>query len=211
MGDIVNGIGNAIGSAVDSIESAGSDVLSAGGKLLGNPAIDTAIGSMFGCPELGMVAPIISGLTGQGGSASPTSLGQPPSMFGGGNPFGGVLDGLFGGGGAGNIPGGGFFGSGGLGGILGGGGLPGLGGGNLGNDFPPISGFPPVAGGGAGLGSGPGLPGAGNFNPAQLQAQQTANLQMQMQMTAIQEAFDLASKEISMMQDMHKSAIQNIH
>jgi hypothetical protein len=51
MGDVFSGIGNAIGSAVDGLESAGSDVLSVGGKLLSNPAVDTAIGSMVGCPN----------------------------------------------------------------------------------------------------------------------------------------------------------------
>ena len=200
MGDIVNGIGNAIGSAVDGLESVGGDVLSAGGKLLSNPAIDTAIGSMVGCPELGMIAPIIGGLTGQGGSASPTSLGQNPGVFGG-NPFGGLLNGglnnILGG-----LPGLGLN-------LPGGGGL--LGGENMGNDFPPISGFPPVSGGGLGSGSGASLPGGGTFDPGQLASQSMQNLQMQMQMTAISEAFNLASKELSMEQDFQKTALQNIH
>ena len=170
MGDVFSGIGNAIGSAVDGLESVGSDVLSVGGKLLSNPAVDTAIGSMVGCPELGMIAPIISGLTGQGGSASPTSLGQAPGMFGGGDPFGGIFNGgldlnsIFGG-------------------------MPNFGG------EPPISGFPGGFGGlggfggGTGMGIDTGLPSAGGFNPSQglgqLLGSDQSQFQFQKQVTAI--------------------------
>src|SRR5438445_5609851 len=107
MGDVLSGIGNAIGSAVDGLEQVGGDVLQTGGKLLSNPAIDTAIGSMVGCPELGMIGPLIGGLVSQGGGGgSLSSLGQLPGMFGGGDPLGGLLNqglgglsGLFGSGG----------------------------------------------------------------------------------------------------------------
>ncbi|SRR5581483_6354797 len=180
MGDVFNSIGNAIGSAVDGLESVGGDVLQVGGKLLSNPAIDTALGSMIGCPELGMIAPIISGLTSQGGSASPTSLGQMPGMFGGSNPFGGV----------------------------------GSGGYNLNNIFGG-NGFPPIFGGGAGVGAGSGLPVAGGFDPnagvTQLLGDAQAQFKFQQQMTAISEAFNMVSKELSMSQDMAKTALQNIH
>lgn len=177
MGDVVNSIGNAIGSACDGLESVGGDVLQTGGKLLSNPAIDTALGSMIGCPELGMIAPIISGLTNSGGSSSPGSLGQMPGMFGGGDPFGGLLNQ-------------------GLGNIFGGGGL--------------MNGFPPSSGGGNS-----GLPVAGGFDPNAWKNQMLQDgqnqFQFQQQMTAISEAFNMVSKELSMSQDMAKTALQNIH
>ena len=195
MGDVFSGIGNAIGSAVDGLESVGSDVLSVGGKLLSNPAVDTAIGSMVGCPELGMIAPIISGLTNQGGSASPTSLGQAPGMFGG-DPFGGIFNGgldlnsIFGG-------------------------MPNFGG------QPPINGFPGGLGGfggfggGTGMGINTGLPSAGGLDPTaglqQLFGSDQAQFQFQKQVTAISEAFQMVSKELSLSQDMAKTALRNIH
>ena len=202
MGDVLSGIGNAIGSAVDGLESVGGDVLQAGGKLLSNPAIDTALGSMVGCPELGMIAPIISGLTNSGGSSSPSSLGQMPGMFGGGDPFGGLLNQ-----GLGNI-----FGGGGLPGL--GGGFPGLGGGLPGNAMLPGSlGLAPGAGSGAG--SSTGIPGAGGFDPngglASMLQQMQNSVALQTQMSAIQTAFQVVTKEISMAEDAAKTAMSNVH
>src|SRR5690242_10083301 len=154
MGDVLSGIGNAIGSAVDGLEQVGGDVLQAGGKLLSNPAIDTALGSMIGCPELGMLGPVIGGLVGQSGGGSPLSaLGQLPGMFGGGDPLGGLLN----------------SGLGGLGGMFGGAGGAGLGGlptGLLDAIKPILAGAgQPTPGAGQGAGAGAGIPSAGGFDP----------------------------------------------
>jgi hypothetical protein len=202
MGDVLSGIGNAIGSAVDGLEQVGGDALQVGGKLLSNPAVDTAIGSMVGCPELGMIAPIIGGLTGQGGGGSLSSLGQMPGMFGGGNPFGGLLNQGLGGIFSGGLPGLG----GGLPGI--GGGFPGLGG--IMNGLPPIFGTPAPGSGNSG-----GIPGAGGFDPtgglSKLLGDLQGQMQFQQQMSAINEAFSAVSKEVSMSEDLAKAAINNIH
>jgi hypothetical protein len=210
MGDVLSGIGNAIGSAVDGLESVGGDALQVGGKLLSNPAIDTALGSMVGCPELGMIAPIIGGLTNSGGSSSPSSLGQMPGMFGGGgDPFGGLLNqglgNIFGGGGLAGL-GGGFPGL--------GGGFPGLGGGLPNNTLQPGS-LGTAPGAGSGAGSSTGIPGAGGFDPngglASMLQQMQNSVALQTQMSAIQTAFQVVTKEISMAEDAAKTAMSNVH
>src|SRR5215471_16595399 len=201
MGDVLSGIGNAIGSAVDGLEQVGGDALQVGGKLLSNPAIDTALGSMIGCPELGMLGPVIGGLVGQSGGGSPLSaLGQMPGMFGGGDPFGGLLN----------------SGLGGLGNIFGGAGGAGLGGlptGLLDSIKPILAGLGQGAGAGAGAGSG--IPSAGGFDPTgglDKMTQQTQQaFQLQVQMSAIQTAFQTITKEVSLAEDAAKTAINNIH
>ena len=210
LNDIVNDVSKAVSGVAQGVEQAVGSVAQGAGKLLSNPLVDTALGSLVGCPELGELGSVFGGLAGAAGGGQAGGLG---GLLGG---FGGLLGGMppicsgfdpFGGGGGMGL--GGLLNPGGLlGGLFGGGagagGAGGFGGGGF--NFPQITGLDP-----SGLGSAGNI---GNFpagSPqAQMQGLQNQADQTQLAMYKYQLAEQLKQQEMKMFFDLAKTSIQDI-
>jgi len=208
-------IGNAVSGIAQGVGQAASSVAQGAGQLLSNPLVDTALGSLVGCPELGEIGPMLGDLCGAAGGGQAGGLGGLLGSFGsllGGQPP--ICSGFDPFGGSGGMGLGGLLGPGGLlGGLFGGGagGAGGAGGFGGGFNFPQITGFPPQGFDPSGLGSAGNI---GNF-PAgspQSQMQQLQNQadQTQLAMYKYQLAEQLKQQEMKMFFDLAKTSIQDI-